>query len=153
MVENMSTRACYVFKQSGPYRKDITIYKHHDGYPAGGISWIKAAKDYGDQLPADEFGENLSYESDKMVTGFMACPSITHQAKMFTDDYKNHGDLSYHYEITDDNYVEVFSHNYVLVGEEQKSLLDNEYEEKVELIFSGSIDEAVKKYVPAEEVA
>ena len=149
----MSTRACYVFKQSGPYRKDITIYKHHDGYPAGGISFIKAAKDYGDQLPADEFGENLSHESDKMVTGFMASPLITNRAKEFTDDYKRHGDLAYHYEITDDNYVEVFSHNYVLVGEEQKSLLDNEYEEKVELIFSGSIDEAVKKYVPAEEVA
>ena len=141
----MSTRACYVFKQKGGYHKDITIYKHHDGYPAGGISWIKAAKDYGDKLPADEFGENLAYERDKMVTGFMACPSITNQAKEFTNDYKDHGDLAYHYEITDDDYVEVFSHGYYLVGDK--------YKDKVELIFSGSIDEAVKKYVPAEEVA
>jgi hypothetical protein len=41
----MSTRACYVFKhenQNDVRKNDITIYKHHDGYPAGAISWIKA---------------------------------------------------------------------------------------------------------------
>jgi hypothetical protein len=144
----MSTRACYVFKhenQNDVRKNDITIYKHHDGYPAGAISWIKAAKDYGNKLPADEFGENLIYERDKMVTGFMACPEITNSAKWFTDNYKDHGDLSYHYVIYGDTTVEIWQHNYYVVGDK--------IEDKVELIFLGSIDEAVKKYVPDEEVA
>jgi hypothetical protein len=60
-------------------------------------------------------------------------------------NYKDHGDLSYHYVIYGDTTVEIWQHNYHVVGDK--------IEDKVELIFLGDIEDAVKEYVPAEEVA
>ena len=40
----MSTRAVYTFKTNSEWdNSEVHIYKHHDGYPKGGITWIKQA--------------------------------------------------------------------------------------------------------------
>ena len=40
----MSTRAVYTFKNISDWdNSEIHIYKHHDGYPTGGLTWIKQA--------------------------------------------------------------------------------------------------------------
>ena len=139
----MSTRACYVFKGDNAFgeKDNITIYKHHDGYPAGGMTWIKLAKDFAEKLPTDEFDESL-YPREAMVTGFMACPKITNSAKEFTPHFECHGDLDYHYEITGMDKVEIYQHR------RDANCVDN-----ISLIFEGTIEEAFEKYTKDLEVA
>ena len=131
----MSTRACYVFKGNNPLGEEdcVTIYKHHDGYPSGGTTWIMLAKDYAKQLATDKFDKSL-YPREAMVTGFMACPDITN-CKEFTPHFECHGDLNYHYEITDMDKVEIYRHSGPIEGDWNYSL-----------IFEGTIEEAYKKY-------
>lgn len=65
----MSTRAIYTFSEGD---HSIHVYKHHDGYPyasynsgrgeAGGLLWIKKAKELAWELPrfeADEFAASF----------------------------------------------------------------------------------------------
>jgi len=64
----MSTRAVYTFSDEDT--APIHVYKHHDGYPyasfdngeAGGLLWIKKAKEMAWELPrfeADEFAASF----------------------------------------------------------------------------------------------
>src|SRR3984893_7712164 len=56
----MSTRACYrFFPLNGPndWPGVVTVYKHHDGYPAGAATAIEAALDHAWSLPRFEPGQ------------------------------------------------------------------------------------------------
>lgn len=47
----MSTRACYIVED--PHRC-LVVYKHHDGYPEGGVSFIMEARKFAWKLPRFE---------------------------------------------------------------------------------------------------
>jgi hypothetical protein len=70
----MSTRACYrFFPLNGPndWPGVVTVYKHHDGYPAGAAKAIGAALDFAWQLPrfeADEFAAAFVAANKRSVT-------------------------------------------------------------------------------------
>lgn len=57
----MSTRACYVFKDSD---QSIAVYKHHDGYPSGAVQFIAAAQAHAWKLPR--------FEADEFAAAFVA---------------------------------------------------------------------------------
>lgn len=68
----MSTRAIYTFSEGD---HSIHVYKHHDGYPyasygkgepleAGGLLWIKKAKELAWELPR--------FEADEFAAAFVA---------------------------------------------------------------------------------
>lgn len=50
----MSTRARYVFSDDDG---DISVYKHHDGYPSGAKEAIEKAKEYAWHFPRFEASE------------------------------------------------------------------------------------------------
>jgi len=57
----MSTRAMYTFKDE---YETVHVYKHCDGYPEGGLSWIANARNYAWQLPR--------FEPDDFASAFVA---------------------------------------------------------------------------------
>ena len=57
----MSTRAMYTFKDE---HGTIHVYKHHDGYPEGGVSFIRAAVGSAWHLPR--------FEADDFAAAFVA---------------------------------------------------------------------------------
>ena len=57
----MSTRAMYTFKDQ---YDTVHVYKHQDGYPEGGLSWIANARNYAWTLPR--------FEADEFAAAFVA---------------------------------------------------------------------------------
>jgi len=73
----MSTRAMYTFKNK---KQTVHVYKHHDGYPEGALSWIANARNYAWQLPR--------FEPDDFAAAFVAA----NKPKFNPDDkYPNAG--------------------------------------------------------------
>jgi hypothetical protein len=69
----MSTRACYrFFPLNGPndWPGVVTVYKHHDGYPAGAAQAIEAALDHAWSLPR--------FEPDEFAAGFVTANKYPH---------------------------------------------------------------------------
>jgi len=96
----MSTRATYTFKATTEYDHnieydhDIHIYKHHDGYPQGGLNFIRNAL----QGPrAFNRYEDARLTRDQVVLNFFSCNN--YESISFTSHYKAHADLEYRYEI------------------------------------------------------
>tara|TARA_R100001594_G_scaffold100256_1_gene134856 strand:- start:800 stop:1219 length:420 start_codon:yes stop_codon:yes gene_type:complete len=134
----MSTRAVYEFNnKENPYDKSVvSVYKHYDGYPEGGIGFIKNAKDL---YESGVFNGNFEYKDDVtardgMVLAFMSHPQ-NEGSKSFTESWENHGDLEYFYKIYANESVEIFS------------VASWENEGRPELVFQGSIEDAFNNYV------
>lgn len=96
----MSTRAVYTFKTLSKWdESEVHIYKHHDGYPQGGLSFIKAAIEYYDN---NYETMKILVDRDALLTCFLL--SINKGEKYgacnITEHHNKHGDLEYRYEIT-----------------------------------------------------
>lgn len=61
MEDEMSTRAIYTFRDADT---EVHVYKHHDGYPEGAISWIANARTLAWPLPR--------FEADEFAAAFVA---------------------------------------------------------------------------------
>ena len=124
----MSTRAVYTFKD----REDtFNVYKHHDGYPEGALSFIKKATLYAWELPR--------FEPDEFGASFIAANKDGEGSVRLTSDFKRHGDLAYRYEITlkDENlFVKIYGAKDWSLGGVQKYKLED----------SGFLDDLIKSY-------
>jgi hypothetical protein len=89
----MSTRAVYTFKDSnfGELRQHH-VYKHHDGYPEGAISFIKEAIKLAWPFPR--------FEASEFAAAFIAANKTKGGGSVYcTHSYVDHYDLDYRYEI------------------------------------------------------
>jgi hypothetical protein len=120
----MSTRAVYTFHsvaspEGATDRNPISIYKHHDGYPSGALSFLLNASLYcTDEVKfttcsyvdtnsyLDDEVEPITVASvrDQFVLGFMMSNGNGGH-KYFTPSPEAHGDIEYAYNI----YVEDFN--------------------------------------------
>ena len=93
----MSTRAIYTFSDEDT--APIHVYKHHDGYPyapfdngeAGGLLWIKEAKELAWELPR--------FEADEFSASFVAANKAEGGGVFLTEDPHSHADADYWYKI------------------------------------------------------
>jgi hypothetical protein len=100
----MSTRAVYTFKDA---YDTSHVYKHHDGYPSGGLEFIALATIYAWPLPR--------FEAKEFGAAFIRANKDEAGGVYLTSSYKNHGDLEYRYQITSMNktlYIEIFKKDY-----------------------------------------
>lgn len=99
----MSTRATYEFIDNfGSY----TVYKHHDGYPSGGLQWIANALKYAWKLPRFEAAEFAAafIAANKPLCGSDGGGVYLSRGREF------HGDTKYHYIVQctrNDIYVDI----------------------------------------------
>ena len=82
----MSTRATYQFVDED---NDVTIYKHHDGYPEGGYQWIARALKFAWPLPR--------FEADEFAAAFVAANKPDSGGVYLTTGRDAHGDTQFHY--------------------------------------------------------
>ena len=88
----MGTRAVYTFKDND---SEFHVYKHYDGHPDNVIEYIERAKEYAWRLPR--------FEADEFACAFIKANKDSEGDVRLTNHWKNHGDLSYRYEITLNN--------------------------------------------------
>ena len=144
----MSTRAVYTFKNSKQYGlNEVHIYKHHDGYPKGAISFISNAIDFRDTKDMN-FPKN---KRDSLAISFLL--SNTSDSPYgsdceLTSHYKNHGDLEYRYEIEYMPFIKLdgSKSEYLNI----KIFQVNSFEDFETLIFDAPIEEAFKEYLIKE---
>jgi hypothetical protein len=108
----MSTRAVYSFKDE--YNNTTHVYKHHDGYPTGGLEFIAKATIYAWQLPR--------FEADEFGAAFIRANKDEAGGVRLTEHFERHGDLEYRYLITPMNktlYIEIYKRQF---GEEFKNI-------------------------------
>jgi len=145
----MSTRAMYTFKDEYGV---VHVYKHHDGYPEGGVAWIANARNYAWPLPrfeADDFAAAFvaankpKYDPDEKYSnsggGVRLCgPHIQKPYEMAVD-------AGYHYivEFKENKlYLTIYSVKWWDTGE--WDTIDEE--EFRSLVFRGTLTEAIEKY-------
>lgn len=87
----MSTRATYEFRDE---RSSHTVYKHHDGYPEGAYSFIRAALKNAWPIPR--------FEADEFGAAFIAANKESCGGIRLTKDRDAHGDTQFHYVISCD---------------------------------------------------
>lgn len=137
----MSTRAMYTFKDE---QDTVHVYKHHDGYPEGGLSWIANARNYAWPLPR--------FEADDFAAGFVAANKKRFDPK---DEYPNSGDsvrlcgpriqepwemagdAEYHYVVTFDGELQVEIHTVNWWDADKRSS---------ELIYKGPLAKAIEQF-------
>lgn len=85
----MSTRATYEFRDE---RGTHTVYRHHDGYPEGGLQWIANALPFAWELPR--------FEADDFAAAFVAGNKSGGGGVRLTAGRDAHGDTEYHYVVT-----------------------------------------------------
>lgn len=78
----MSTRAIYTFREPRPFDgcpDSYHVYKHHDGYPEGAVTFIRAALDHAWILPR--------FEADDFAAAFVAAnkPSPAQRAAEYRE--------------------------------------------------------------------
>ena len=96
----MSTRAVYDFIDNGRWaHKTVSIYKHHDGYPIGGIDFI-------DMASRGASSTDVS-KRDTLVANFII-ENRNEGLIEITSHWKHHGDLEYRYEIEEDLNIRIF---------------------------------------------
>jgi hypothetical protein len=129
----MSTRAMYTFKDE---HGTVHVYKHHDGYPEGAIEFIANSIPFAWELPrfeADDFAAAfVAGNKQKSGGGIRLCGTgIKHP-------YDFSSDSEYWYEVTfSDNALRVTIYDVSWWQDEKKSTK----------IFSGTLAEALAKYV------
>jgi hypothetical protein len=97
----MSTRAVYTFIDDDG--DQFHIYKHYDGYPQSALKFIKKAIPYAYNYDSP----SSRFEASDFAAAFVAGNKERSSNKSsrggdvyLTNHYKEHGDLSYRYEIT-----------------------------------------------------
>ena len=85
----MSTRATYEFVDK---YNSFTVYKHHDGYPEGGVEWIHAASELAWPLPR--------FEASEFAAAFVAANKGRSGDVYLSNGRDSHGDTEYHYIVT-----------------------------------------------------
>jgi hypothetical protein len=122
----MSTRATYEFvDQYGSH----TVYKHHDGYPEGGLQWIYKALEFAWPLPrfeADDFGAAFIAANKPQKYGDSG------GGVRLTDSRESHSDTEWHYII---------------------KCIDGKINVRIEKLFDktiteGFLDELLDRYAP-----
>lgn len=127
----MSTRAVYTFKDR---YETIHVYKHHDGYPAGGISWIANALPYAWELPrfeASDFSAAFVAANKDAVGGGV-------RLTMEKEASDVAGDAEYHYIVSCvDNTLDVQVY--------EVNWWSNDPKERTQkLIFKGPLSKAIR---------
>ena len=143
----MSTRAVYTFKTLSKWdQSEVHIYKHHDGYPKGGLTFIKDAVQY--YYDNYETMKNL-VDRDALLTSFLL--SVNKGAKYvncdITEHHDKHGDLEYRYEITP---LKDFKQIPMLTEIAIKIYSCASWEGEEKLIFDGDLHQAVSKFKTLE---
>ena len=146
----MSTRAVYTFKTMSEWdNSEVHIYKHHDGYPKGGLTWIKEA-----YLYYREHQETMKHlvNRDALSTCFLLSINKGEQYGNceITEHHEKHGDLEYRYEIFASN---DFKQNPIANNICIKIFSCASWEGKEKLIFIGDFAEAIAEFQTLEEVA
>lgn len=86
----MGTRSVFTFKDED---KSFAVYKHWDGYPQGAAEFLTNAIPFSWKLPR--------YEADEFAAAFIAANKTVGGGDIrLTDHVSSHGDLEYHYELT-----------------------------------------------------
>ena len=139
----MSTRAVYTFKTLSDWdQSEVHVYKHHDGYPKGGLTFIKDAVEY--YYDNYETMKNL-VDRDALLTSFLL--SVNKGAKYvncdITEHHDKHGDLEYRYEITP---LEGFSDASCLTNTGIKIYSCASWEGEEKVIFDGDLHQAISKF-------
>jgi len=116
----MSTRAVYTFKDE---HERFAVYKHHDGYPEGAAEFIQKAKALA--WPGPRF------EAADFAAAFVAANKTSGGGVYLTTNYLAHGDLAYHYVISQrmSLWVDAYERKY-----------DENGEAKYKKIFAGSLN-------------
>jgi len=139
----MSTRAVYTFKTLSDWdQSEVHVYKHCDGYPKGGLTFIKEA--FGYYISNYETMKNL-VDRDALLTSFLL--SVNKGAKYvncdITEHHDKHGDLEYRYEITP---LKDFKQIPMLTEIAIKIYSCASWEGEEKLIFDGDLHQAVSKF-------
>ena len=144
----MSTRAVYTFKNISDWdNSEIHIYKHHDGYPTGGLTWIKQA-----YLYYRENQKTLKHleNRDALVTSFLL--SINEGEKYggcsITEHHERHGDLEYRYEIST---LKNFKDSPIATNMSIRIYSIASWEGDKGLIFGGSLAQAIAEFGTLDE--
>ena len=144
----MSTRAVYTFKNISDWdNSEIHIYKHHDGYPTGGLTWIKQA-----YLYYRENQKTLKHleNRDALVTSFLL--SINEGEKYggcsITEHHERHGDLEYRYEIST---LKNFKDSPIATNMSIRIYSIASWEGDKGLIFGGRLAQAIAEFGTLEE--
>ena len=98
----MSTRAVYTFKDN---HETIHVYKHCDGYPEGGLSWIANARHFAWNLPrfeASDFAAAFvaANKEDRRKSDYPNTCGGDVRLTSATDPWDVAGDAEYHYTVT-----------------------------------------------------
>ena len=147
----MSTRAVYTFKNISEWdNSEVHIYKHHDGYPIGGLTWIKQAYLY--YRENHKTLKNLE-NRDALVTSFLLSINEDEGDKYggcnITEHHKKHGDLEYRYEIST---LKNFKDSPIATNMAIRIYSTTSWEGDEELIFRGNLAEAIAEFKTLEEV-
>jgi len=138
----MSTRAMYTFKGNDDELNSVVhVYKHHDGYPEGALSWISNARQYAWEQPrfeADDFAAAFVVANKKSGGDIRLC------GVGITEPYHMAGDAAFHYVVTFDNnsgllHVQINEVSWWNAEEDGTNA-------KSEEIFNGTLDKAIKKF-------
>jgi len=122
----LSTRATYEFIDE---HNRFTVYKHHDGDPSGGVSFIAEARKLAWELPR--------FEASDFGAAFIAVNKVSGGGVRLTVNRDYQADTDYHYEVKcfgGTIWVEIFERVY-----ETK----REYWKTVDL---GPLDELYQRY-------
>ena len=137
----MSTRATYDFIDE--YER-FTVYKHHDGYPSGGLSFIEAAKKHAWKLPR--------FEASDFGAGFIVANKDGGGGVRLTGSRESHGDTEYHYEISLDEaskelYVKIHKIDYDHTRNLVHSQVPLDYRTRAwKLLDEGLLPDLIKKH-------
>lgn len=145
----MSTRAVYTFKTNSEWdSSEVHIYKHHDGYPKGGLTWIQEAYLY---YRDNEAVKHLQTR-DALATSFLL--SLNKGEKYggceITEHHKAHGDLEFRYEI---KAKREFKEMPIACNLDIVIYSTASWEGKEKIIFKGNFVEAVAEFKTLGEVA
>ncbi len=131
----MSTRAMYTFKDQ---YHTIHVYKHCDGYPSGGLSWIANARNHAWPLPR--------FEADDFAAGFVVANKdrggdVRLCGPEVKEPYQMAADAEYHYVVT-------FKAKELHVEIHEVSWWDAPEEMSATSIYSGTLTGAIRKFEP-----
>ena len=146
----MSTRAVYTFKNISDWdNSEIHIYKHHDGYPTGGLTWIKQAYLY--YRENHKTLKNLE-NRDALVISFLLSINEDEGDKYggcrITEHHERHGDLEYRYEIST---LKNFKDSPIATNMSIRIYSIVSWEGHKGLIFGGSLAQAIAEFGTLEE--
>ena len=124
----MSTRATYQFIDEFD---DVTVYKHHDGYPEGGLQWIAKSIPYAWSLPR--------FEASDFGAAFVAANKLEGGGDVqLTKDRHSHADTEYHYIVRGINGV-------IWV------VIENLWSDDIDCDEYDTLDHLLDKYAPKRE--